>query len=278
MNEQIIQRSNAKLLLRTWPAKPASRACICLVHGLGEHSGRYRHVVEYFNQAGFSVGAFDLRGHGRSSGKRGDCKHYSILLDDIQEVLEFVVNEYQNQPCILYGHSFGGNLVLNYALRGKSPADLLVATSPMLRVAQPVSAWKRALGRVLKHVAPGFRLKNGIHLADLSSDPEIGRAYQNDDLSHSFVSVRLAYDMIESGGWALDHAGSLRQPLLLMHGADDHITSQQASAEFAQRAGKLCTFKLWPGMRHELHNEFDHDSVLRYIVDWIDNQISQAST
>ena len=273
MNEQIIQRSDAKLLLRNWPAEPASRACICLVHGLGEHSGRYQHVAEYFNRAGFSVGAFDLRGHGRSSGKRGDCTNYSILLDDIQEVLEYVVNEYQNQPCILYGHSFGGNLVLNFALRRESPADLLVATSPMLRTAQPVPAWKRAMGRILKHIAPGFRLRNGIDLDDLSSDPEIGKAYRNDELNHSFVSVRLAYDMIESGSWALNNAGLLRQPLLLMHGSDDRITSPQASTEFAQRAGKLCTYKLWRGMRHELHNEFEHDSVLSYIAQWISGHL-----
>ena len=274
MNERIIEASAAKLLLRTWPCLSRPRACICLVHGLGEHSGRYRHVVEFFQRAGFSVGAFDLRGHGRSSGKRGDCTHYPILLDDIQQVLENVGKEFQNQTRILYGHSFGGNLVLNYALRREPHADLLIATGPMLRTAQPPPAWKVFVGQVLKYAAPGFRLRNGIDADQLSSDPEIGKAYLTDKLNHPFVSVRLALAMIESGQWALEHAASLSRPLLLMHGADDRITSPQASAEFAERVGKLCQFKTWPSMRHELHNEFQHDAVLSHIAEWVDQQLS----
>ena len=260
-----------------WQPEPAPRGVVCLVHGLGEHSGRYVHVAAALNAAGYAVLGFDLRGHGKSGGPRGHAPAYDTLMDDIGRLLDEAAARFPNLPRFLYGHSLGGNLVLNYALRRCSGQALrgnpqiagVISTSPAIRTAIPPPALQLALGKLMYSIKPAMQMPNGLALDGLARDPEVIRAYASDPLVHNKISVRLALDMLQAGEWALAHAAEFPLPLLLVHGTADKLTSAAASQEFASRAGANCTLKLWEGFYHETHNEPEKAEVLGFMIDWL---------
>ena len=253
-----------------WQPEIPPKAVVCLVHGLGEHSGRYAHVAAALNDAGYALLGFDLRGHGKSGGPRGHTPTYDTLMDDIGRLLAEAGQRYPGQPQFLYGHSLGGNLVLNYALRRKPGLAGVVATSPAIRTATPPPGSQITLAKIMNRIRPAMQMANGLALDGLARDPEVIRAYTNDPLVHNKISVRLALEMLQAGEWALAHAGEFPLPLLLVHGTADILTSAAASEEFAARvpAGR-CTLKLWEGFYHETHNEPEKAEVLAYMVNWL---------
>ncbi len=261
------------LFARVWSPEGAVRGVVCLVHGLGEHSGRYAPLAAYLNARGFAVLAFDLRGFGRSGGKRGHFV-YADALDDIARLIDTAQERFGAAPRFLYGHSLGGNLVLNYILR--RPVESLrgaVASGPWLRLAFKPPAYKVFLARTVGRLLPTLLQPSGLNPEHLSHDPAIVQAYVNDPLVHDRISSALFLGAYEAGLWALEHAERLRLPLLLMHGADDQLTSPEASREFCQRAGERCTFRLWEGMYHEVHNEPGKEEVYRTVVDWLEQNL-----
>lgn len=251
-----------------WQPDGTPRAVIALVHGLGEHAGRYRHVAAALNAAGYAVLTFDQRGHGRSAGKRGVIPRYDALMDDIDLLLAQVRQRFPGQHIFLYGHSLGGNEVLNYALRRQPNLAGVVATSPGLRTTTPPPAAQLALGKVMNRIWPAFTMPNGLELAAISRDPAVVRAYEADPLTHDRLSAALGIGLLEAGEWALAHAAEFPVPLLLIHGDADRITAPAASTEFASRAPDS-TLKLWPGLYHETHNEPEQAAVLAYTVTWL---------
>lgn len=261
---------NLPFYFQGWLPEGPPSAVVCLVHGLGEHSGRYAHVAEALNAAGYGLLGFDLRGHGRSGGPLGHTPSYDALMDDVGRLLEEAAARYPGLPRFLYGHSLGGNLVLNYALRRKPAIAGVVATSPALRVTNPLPALQVALAKVMNKLKPDMQMANGLALEGLARDPEVIRAYTNDPLVHNKISVRLALEMLQAGEWAMAHAAELPLPLLLVHGTEDILTPAQASEEFAARAPtERCTLKLWAGFYHETHNEPEKAEVLGYMIDWL---------
>jgi alpha-beta hydrolase superfamily lysophospholipase len=256
-------------MARRWQPSVKVTGRMGIVHGLGEHAGRYHHWAESFCRAGIEVVAFDLIGHGLSGGPRGHVSDYALLLDDIGLLVRELERHGDRRPRWLYGHSLGGNLVLNYALRRSPDLSGLIITSPLLLPACPPPRWKRMLAAALNHLYPSAVFSTAIDPADLSHDPQAVRCYREDPLVHDRVSVRLGVQMLAAGRWALEHAEQLALPTLLMHGTGDRITSASASQRFAQRAGSLCTLKLWPDLYHELQWETDRILVLATIRDWL---------
>lgn len=257
----------------TWLPDGDLRGMVCLVHGLGEHCGRYLHVARRFTAAGFGMLAFDLRGHGKSDGKRGHATSFDVILDDIGLALQECAARFPGKPLFLYGHSLGGNLVLNYALRRKPDVRGVIAASPGLRTAFIPPPAKLALGKVMYSIWPGLILPNGLDLQALSRDPHVIEAYNADPLVHDRLSVRLGVDLLNNGEWALSHAAQLATPLLLMHGDADRLTSAAASREFAESAGALCTLKIWPGGYHEMHNEPEQEKVIETMLGWMETRL-----
>jgi alpha-beta hydrolase superfamily lysophospholipase len=261
---------NLAFYFQGWQPYAAPHGVVCLVHGLGEHTGRYAHVAAALNTAGYAVLGFDLRGHGKSGGRRGHTPTYDTLMDDIGRLLDEAAARYPGKPQFLYGHSLGGNLVLNYALRRKPSIAGVVATSPAIRVTNPLPAVQVALAKVMNKLQPGMQMANGLALDGLARNPEVIRAYTSDPLVHNKISVRLALGMLQAGEWALAHAAEFPLPLLLVHGTADILTSAKASEEFAAKApSERCTLKLWQGFFHETHNEPEKAAVLGFMVDWL---------
>jgi alpha-beta hydrolase superfamily lysophospholipase len=259
-----------EMFARGWTPKGTPKAVIALIHGIGEHTGRYTPVGMALAEMGYAMLGFDLRGHGKSEGQRGHTPSYNALLDDIAAFMKQMEGKYPNLPRFLYGHSMGGNLVLNYALRRRPDLNGLIVTSPWLKLAFEPPAAKVFLAKVMNNIAPGFTQSSNLDTKALSRDEAVVATYVNDPLVHDKVSARLFASMYESGSWALEHASELLLPLLLMQGTADRLDSVEATKEFAVKAGSKVTLKLWDGWFHEIHNEPEKAEVFKAMVDWLD--------
>lgn len=261
-----------KYSTRQWSREGAIKGSLALIHGLGEHSGRYEHVASSLTEEGLVIMALDLQGHGETGGKRGHILSYSSLLHGIHQLLNRLQEERPQRPLFLYGHSLGGNLVLNYALTYPKRLTGVIATSPWLKLAFSPPPLKVFLGRMMNAIYPSFAQSNQIEEGALSHSKDVEERYREDPLVHNQISARLFSQAYERGLWALENANSFETPLLLLHGTGDRITSWKASQLFSQRA-KECAFTAWENFYHELHNEQEKEKVLASIRSWIHSQI-----
>jgi acylglycerol lipase len=269
----ITTQDGIQLYAQGWEPAQNPQGCVLIVHGIGEHSGRYAHVAEALDQAGYAVLAFDLRGHGKSQGKRGHVPKFEALLDDLSLLIAESDRRYPGLPTFLYGHSLGGTIVMSYALQRQPNLAGVVATGPSLRLAFDPPPSKVALGRLMDKILPAFTMPSGLETQALSRDPEVIQKYENDPLVHDMVSGRLFFGFMDAGSRLLAKAAEFPLPLLLMHGSADRLTSPKASQEFAQKMGEKCTLKIWDGFYHEIHNEPEKEEVLSEIISWLNHQI-----
>lgn len=265
-------KDGLRFFAQAWQPEGTVRAVVALVHGLGEHSGRYQHVAQYFTDRGLAVVAFDLRGHGRTAGKRGHGS-YDAILEDIDQLLVETTFRYPNLPVFLYGHSLGGALVLYYVLKHRPSIKGVISTSPGLIPAKDPGA-QLLLAKIMSAIAPGFQIANGLDVTGLSRDPKVAAAYTADPLVHDKISARLGLDLIQNGQWIIAHANDLQLPLLLMQGSADRLVNPTGSQQFASAAKDNLSFKLYDGWFHELHNEPQKELVLAEMVAWIDAQLA----
>ncbi len=261
---------NATIEGKIWKTSRSPKGVVALVHGFGEHVARYQHVAEYFDQHDLALVGYDQRGHGKSSGKRGHVKDYNWLLEDVDRLLQKTQEVFPNIPIILYGHSWGGNIVTNYLLQ--KDTSLLagaVVSSPWLKLAFDPPKVQLSVGKLIGKLFPGFTQSNNLDASELSADLEVGKAYQADPLVHGKISIATFLGTHQSGLWALENASKLQLDTFLMHGTADKITSHKASQEFAQKASGKVTLQLWEGLRHETHNEVNKTEVLKTVAEWI---------
>ncbi len=249
------------------------KGLVVLVHGFGEHLGRYTsHVIPMLVKTGFAVVAYDNEGHGKSDGKRGHCQGYNTLLDILDTVISKAASIFPNVPLWLYGHSMGGNLVLNYELRKTTNLNGIIATSPYLRLAFNPPAWKMKLGKLMMRLLPSITLPSGLDPAGISRIPEEVEKYIADPLVQDKVSPTYSFPIMEAGEWAIEHAGALAIPCLLLHGTMDPIIDHKATVQFHENASKT-TLELFEGGYHELHNDLCEQEMLAYIQNWLQKQV-----
>jgi alpha-beta hydrolase superfamily lysophospholipase len=253
------------LYRQRWLPDSEPRAVVVLVHGLGEHSGRYRHVAVALTASGYAVLTFDLRGHGRSGGRRGDTR-----LDDIGRLVDEAARAFPDRPCFLYGHSLGGLLVLTYGLRRNVRLTGIVSSGAALVSPLREQRAKVAAVRLLAPVAPGLTLPTGLDPELISRDPAVVAAYRADPLVHGRASLAFARDAIAAGDAALAGAGDFPTPLLVLHGGADRITFPAGSQRFAAAVPGDCRLVVYDGLYHEIHNEPEQERVLADVVAWLD--------
>lgn len=258
-----------------WHKEDAS-VCVCIIHGIGEYAGRYDRVAEKMRKAGYAVCSMDLRGHGLSSGKRGHCAPRTEIRNDIDALLSFARNEYAGSNLILYGHSMGGNLVLDYRKQGKLnhvPSGYVVS-APWVELVRPITACQYAVVKFLAKLMPSLTISSGVSAGDLGNPKNVGN-YERDPLTHKKISLLCALEGFETGraiaqGKMEDNGGAEGIPVLLMHGTEDRICSIQGSRKTA--AIESCDYVEWPGLYHEIHNggnESSGDEVIDEVVHWI---------
>ena len=251
------------------PDGPA-KAVIVLVHGIGEHIGRYEHVARMFTDHSYAVIGADLVGHGKSGGQRGHVDAYDDFLDIIDWMLKEASVRYPDLPRFLYGHSLGGNLVLYYTEKRAPQIAGVIATSPALEVTK-VPPLKLALGKLMYSIYPRFKMTNSLDVTGLSRNEAVVSAYQADPLVHPFVSAHLGLDLLGAGKVIRENSAQLKIPLLLMHGEKDRLVNASGTREFASHLGGNVKYVEMPGAYHELHNEINKDDVFQIWLDWLDS-------
>lgn len=261
-----------KLFAQSWTAEHDDRKLIILVHGLGEHSSRYEHWARLFAEKGYSLLTMDLHGHGRSEGKRGHIKSLDVLLDDIDILYNKSEELFPGYKKVLYGHSMGGNLVLNHVIRRNRPVDAIITTSPWLKLYNEPSDLVLKITGWLKSIMPALSISNQLKAEQISHDPEVVRDYERDPLNHDRISLKMFHELYQGGYHALRNVYKINYPFLIMHGTSDTICSPKASEEYVMNTSKRTRLKLWPNQYHELHNEFIKEEVHAYIISWLEEQ------
>lgn len=257
------------LYLRRWQTEAPHQWTFVIVHGLGEHGGRYRHLGEWFAPLGVTAYAMDHRGHGCSGGQRGHAPSMKALLDDIDLVVQRARDE-SGGPLVMIGHSFGGLLAIAYALDRLPKVDRAVFSAPALVPRVKVPAWKQALAQVLPRIAPRTSFANEINSSVLSHDPAIARDYTSDPLVHNQITAGLYAGTIARGEAFIARASELRVPFLLLHGRDDQIVDPIGSQRFfAAATAPGRAFILYPGLYHEIFNEVEHEKVFQDVESWL---------
>lgn len=241
---------------------------VCVVHGLGEHGGRYDGLARQLVPAGLRVVAFDQQGHGHSPERRGCIDSYASLMDDIEAFISWAAPN-PSQRRVLLGHSMGGNLVLNYALRKSALPCGVISSSPMIRAANEPHWLVERVGRVLMRMCPNYTLKSRPRAESLMSHPEEQAAFRNDDLFHAELSLRLGAELLDTGRWLLEHAHQLKVPTLLSHGTNDYLTCYQASQEFAGKAGEICQLEIFEDHLHDPFRDIDREEVIQKWVSFV---------
>ncbi len=260
-----------QLTLRDWPlADPAAvRAQVLIVHGLGEHSGRYEHVAQQLNSWGYAVRSFDLWGHGLSDGERGSMRDEHALLDDLAAVVDHTRKTMQpGQSLVLLGHSLGGLVAARFVSLRMRPIDALVLSSPALDPG--LNAFQKVLLATLPGIAPNLRLGNGLQVKYLSHDPAVVAAYQADPLVHDRICARLALFIAQEGREVLAAAPRWNTPTLLLFAGQDKLVSPQGSRDFLKLApGAIVQSLCFEALFHEIFNEAEAGGVFTALQQWL---------
>jgi alpha-beta hydrolase superfamily lysophospholipase len=263
-----------KLHWRRWRCAGPARGTVQIVHGLGEHSGRYEHVAAALNAAGWDVLAHDLRGHGRSEGKRGAIADGQALLADVALVMDS--GRSPSGLHVLLGHSMGGLIAARFVAERLSAApaawsreiDGLVLSSPALDLG--MNGGQKLLLAVLGRIAPDLAVGNGLKPAWISRDPAVVQAYRDDPLVHDRVTPRLVRFLLNGGETVRQRAAHWKVPTLLLWAGADRCVAPAGSAALAVAApAKALSAKVFPGLFHEIFNEPEKAQVLARLSAWL---------
>lgn len=257
------------LFYRFWKGE-AERPVLLFVHGMGEHSGRYGHPIKYFSERGYTIYAYDQRGHGRSSGVRAYSERFARFLGDLDRVIKFIQKREGDKKLFLICHSFGAQVGLTYGTLYGNRIDGLIASSPNVRLAMPVPILKKSAGLLLSRILPKLTMDAGIDPKMISHDEEEVMAYEADPLVNRNITVRLASEMLNNQANMDKLARTFKLSCFLMHGGDDQISDHQATVEFYQTCASYDKeLKVYPGLYHELFNEVDKLTIFKDMQDWL---------
>ena len=263
------------LHLRRWSARGPAHGTVLLVHGLGEHIGRYEALAERLNAAQWHVAGYDQRGHGASGGARGAIPAIDSLLQDLSAVIDALRSE-PPTPLVLLGHSMGGLVVARFVAEGllATPApwwravDAVALSSPALDT--EMTALQRSMLAVLGPLAPNLAVNNGLKPAWISRDPAVVKAYVDDPLVHDRVTPRLVRFIVDGGVFVCEHAPRWTTPTLLQWAGADRCVNPAGSAAFAARApAQHVTQEQYPELAHEIFNEPERDEVIGDLLRWL---------
>jgi alpha-beta hydrolase superfamily lysophospholipase len=272
-------RDGLNLVTQHWPLAPMqpAKGVAVIVHGLGEHAGRYAHVARYLNEQGWHALGYDHRGHGRSPGAKGKLRQGDDLLHDLAAVIDVARAAYPGQRLILVAHSLGGAIAGRFvaalatpkeAADWSRPVDGLVLSSPALAV--PISPIQRGLLATVGRLTPNVAVANGLKAEWVCNNPATVKAYLADPLVHDRVTGRLTMFILEAGAHVLARAPHWAVPTLIIWGGKDRCVKPEGSAEFAATAPRtMVSSHPFPSLSHEIFNEVEQGEVLKTMGDWL---------
>ena len=256
-----------KLAYRAWP-KPGKIA-LAVVHGLGEHAGRYERFADGMARHGMGTYALDLRGHGNSPGQRGHVDSWTQWTDDVEAFVSHI-DSIAGAEVVPVGHSFGGVALLSTVLAGKLPKTRrFVVSSPALKLKLEVAGWKLTFGPIASKIVPRLALANEIDPKTVSRIPEVVEAYKNDPLVHNKISTRMGAEWQDATRDILSRAGQIKIPFLILAGTDDALIDPAGSRELHEQAKSTSDLRMLEGRFHEPFNDIGSDEVFQLIADWL---------
>jgi len=241
-----------------------------LVHGINEHSGRYRHVGQHFASKGYDVLAYDLRGHGQSGGRRGYVDSFSQYLDDLEDLV--IERRQLGLPVVVVAHSMGGLIASTYLVQGRQAPDYLVLSAPALGA--NLALWQKVSAPVLSVVAPKFQVKSPINPSRLTRDEDAQQAYRDDPLRVKGTTGRLAHELFTTMQKTSQAIDRIALPAYVLHGSADQVVPQEWSAPLASLPN--VTYRVWDQLRHECFNEPEWLEVVGEISGWLDQQLART--
>ncbi len=269
-------RDGTPLLVRSWPPTGAPWLHVLIVHGLEDHSGRFRRVGDQYASNGVAVHAFDQRWSGGSGGRPGDVDSWDQLLDDLEQRLGATRSAAGGVPVALHAHSFGGLLAADYLLSSRPKPDLAVLTAPGLD--DNLARWKHSIAPIAARIVPTLQLPNGIDPESLARDRSDAALYGDDPLKVRTSSTRfgaLSFAAQARVTAAVTSADRLGLPTLVLHGSADTLVPSAASEPFDRLADVRRV--VYPDLRHELHNEPEGPAVIADIVGWLRERVRGSS-
>lgn len=269
-----VDADGVRLHYRVWEADQP-RAALMVVHGLFEHSRRYRELGRVMSDAGVSTYALDLRGHGASGGRRGYVRRFGVFLDDVDRWVRAVDSALPDAlPRFMLFHSLGGLIGIRYLEEHQPLLAGAIISSPWLRLSEPSAAWKRVLAGILDRVFPTLPFPSDLDPDLLSHDPERVADYRGDPRIYSTITPRLWSEASDAGERAFEQQDRLDLPLLLLLAGDDRIVDTGRSVELAQSLTGDVTIRVLNGYYHEVLQEVDRAAVMAEIVDWIEARLA----
>lgn len=262
-----------ELYYQRWRPSGKVKAAVLITHGLGEHSGRYPNVVNALVGQGFALYGFDLRGHGRSPGKRGHIASWSQHRGDVHAFATLVRQQEAGLPFFLFGHSMGGLITLEYVLHHPDSIQGVAVSAPGLTT-DGLSPVMIRVSRVLSGVWPGLGVNTGLDAKAISRDPEVVKEYFDDPLVHGRATPRAGTEGFGAIAWTLAHADEWRAPLLIVHGSADSIVPVAASALFFDRVSIQDKKRIvYEGGFHESHNDLHHEQLTADLSAWLQSHL-----
>lgn len=271
----VVQNAGHKLYWQYHQAKQA-RAQLLLVHGIGEHSGRYQDIIARFLSMGLNVFAYDQYGHGKSDGERGNLDSDSRLVEDLRDISSMLRQRASNLPLILFGHSMGGAVVADYVLHyqaTKYRPDLVILSSPALKPHFSVMA--KLGSAVMQNIAPHLVIRHYLSMK-ISHRPEINEQLKNDPLCHKKISGILASFILQAGDAVRENGHQWDIPTLLLYAGKDYLVNPKGSAEFAAQAAHCVEAHCFEHHYHEIFHELDAESVYDRVQLWLRLQLAKA--
>lgn len=271
---------NTKIFYQSW-TKPKSNRLLIVQHGFGEHSDRYKNIVEKLKDSDFSIYALDSRGHGRSDGIRGHVPQFQYYIDDLSDLVHIALTEEKKEKFFLLGHSLGGVIVLQYTMEVHNQDKMhgLIVSSPGLKVKFDFEKLvKRELAKILANFIPEFVVDANIDINFLSHDKSVIEDYRKDPLNHGKISFQMANHLFHLSYAIYEKAKNIQIPILMLHGEEDGIAEARGSIELDKCITyDKKTLKLYPGLFHELMNEIPEkrEIVLEDIKKFLDSVVPE---
>lgn len=270
--ERLTAADGTQIYWRRYPAL-SPRGEIVIIHGFGEHSGRYEALIKHLIGHNYSVTAYDHRGHGKSAGLYGHVDRFTDYEDDLELIVTSVQNRYQPKKLFLVGHSMGGLVALRYLTKPRAGISGAVISAPLVAIAAKVPTSKLLIAKVGAKLFPRLRMPNEINPAVLSRDAEIGRAYGADPLVGKLVSTRWFVEAVSAMDELMRNASQITLPVLVMHGTQDRLANCEATESLFQKmAADDKALKIYEGYYHELFNEPEKQEIYERVTAWLDSR------
>lgn len=273
----LVRENGYKIQGYKWDVENPDKT-VCLIHGIGEHAGRYDRLAGFFNDNNIAVFAMDLRGHGKTDGKRGDCAPRKAVLEDVDALIDEIKKEHPDCPVVIYGHSMGGNIALDYRNRGKYNGDAAgyVISAPWVKLVRSVPKPLYVFVKAARKLAPTLTISSSVNTSVLGN-PIHNKAYEKDELVHKRISLRCAVNGFDIGNALYEDTHEIsgegrKRPMLLMHGDCDKICDIAGSDRIFENQKATCEYIRWQGLYHEIHNggpDSDGTEVIEKAASWI---------